>query len=114
MIRTFEIIEQTEWISDHLKEMCLMAPPGFLNITIFVTSKRRTSEPHIMAGYVTNDQRDKVEEESGEQEKRPRSKTESNAPIERVQHDARVELRSGRPDFGELLQREMDHSAYTE
>jgi hypothetical protein len=110
------LLEQTEWIADHLKEMCLMAPPGFLNITIFVTSKRKSGEPPIMAGYVTDDRRDKVEEQTSEREKQPRSKAESNTStsVERVQHEARVELRSGRPDFGELLQREMDHSAYTE
>jgi len=69
-----------------------------------------------MAGYVTDDRRDKVEEQDSDQEKQPRSKTESNTStsVERVQHEARVELRSGRPDFGELLQREMDRSAYTE
>ena len=110
------LLEQTEWIADHLKEMCLMAPPGFLNITIFVTSKRKSGEPPIMAGYVTHDRRNKVEEQISEQEKQTRSKPDSDAstPVERVQHESRVELRSGRPDFGELLQREMDHSAYTE
>lgn len=106
-----DAIEQVAWISDHLQQMCELAPPGFLHITIFVTSKRTSDEVAILPGYVTEDKRSLVESE-GEKAARP-SGIESPA-VERVKHGSRVELRSGRPDFRELVEREVQHSAYTE
>ena len=38
--------------------MCLASPPGFLQITIFITGKRKANEPAVMEGFVTDDQRD--------------------------------------------------------
>ena len=38
--------------------MCLASPPGFLNITIFITGKRKANEPPVLEGFVTDDQRD--------------------------------------------------------
>jgi hypothetical protein len=112
-------IEQVAWIADHLKDMCLASPPGFMNITIFVTSKRSRNEIDILPGFVTNDRRDPVPEpEANEKQPSPRHQdstdTSQSDVARKVDHNAVVELRSGRPDFKELVQREMDASAYSE
>jgi hypothetical protein len=91
--------------------MCELAPPGFLHITIFVTSKRTANEVPILPGYVTEDKRDPVE---GEGEKTGRPSGIESPAVGHVTHGSCVELRSGRPDFRELVEREIQNSCYTE
>ncbi|KAL7411891.1 hypothetical protein BDY24DRAFT_342513, partial [Mrakia frigida] len=72
--------EQVEWIGDHLRGMALAAPPGLLNITIFITGKRQANEPSVLEGF--------------------------------VEHGSTVVLRSGRPDFKEIVANEVKETAY--
>lgn len=144
--------EQVNWIADHLREMCDLAPPGFLHITLFITGKREAGEAAVMPGYVTIDKRDPIEGEesnddnnsnenngdsnasesprraertgsestlteqtSGQGEKAARSQTENvSSKPERVSHGAVVEVRSGRPDFAEMVEREVAATEYAE
>lgn len=167
--------EQVNWIADHLREMCDLAPPGFLHITIFITSKRKSGETAVLPGYVTIDKRDPVEGEEKSQRdgnhssgrdidaqdepetlrnngsdqtrtapdhpRTERSGSESTlndemaaediaahhrdkpvriidattrAKAENVTHASMVELRSGRPNFPELIDRELKATDYAE
>lgn len=81
--------------------MCRAAPPGLLHITIFITAKRSPGDTPVLDGYITDD-------------RRPPVPGDTQMSGERVEHDAVVELRSGRPDFGELMNRELDCTAYGE
>jgi len=104
-------IDQVAWISDHIKQMCELAPPGFLHITIFITSKRKAGEDAVLPGYVTEDKRTSVGIES---EKTAMPSEVEPSMSERVKHGSCVELRSGRPDFHELVEREVQNSSYQE
>lgn len=156
--------------------MCDLAPPGFLHITIFITSKRKPNETPVLPGYVTLDRRDPVESEKNDRHDEPNStgrdtdtqqqpaalragetgrsdddrssfptppartertgsdstlndqeaaETHRDKPVrimntavrdkaENVTHAAMVELRSGRPDFRELIDREIKATDYAE
>lgn len=88
--------------------MCLAAPPGLLHITIFITAKPRLNDPPVLDGFVTDDRRlhptspDLV------------SPFGSPSSTRTVDHNAIVELRNGRPDFNEMIDREMSLTAYGE
>jgi len=89
--------------------MCLAAPPGLLHITIFITSKPLPNDPPVLDGFVTDDRRPHtVETEVTSPFDSPTSSTRI------VEHNAIVELRSGRPDFNEMIEREMSLTAYGE
>jgi hypothetical protein len=101
--------EQVDWISGHLKDMCLAAPPGLLHITIFITAKPQPNDPPVLQGFVTDDRRPHTAE------------TEVVSPFDSptsttriVDHNAIVELRSGRPEFNAMIEREMSLTAYGE
>jgi hypothetical protein len=98
-----ETIEQAEWIAGHLRDMCLAAPPGLLHITIFITAKRTPSDAPVLDGFVTDDRRPPVQGDES-----------APASTRRVEHNAVVELRSGRPNFSELMDRELDLTEYGE
>jgi hypothetical protein len=101
--------EQVDWISGHLKDMCLAAPPDLLHITIFITSKPQSTDPPVLEGFVTDDRRPHIATET---ESSPFDSPTSSSRI--VEHNATVELRSGRPDFNEMTEREMSLTAYGE
>jgi hypothetical protein len=101
--------EQVDWISGHLKDMCIAAPPGLLHITIFITSKPQSDDPPVLEGFVTDDRRPHV---TAETEISPFDSPTSSTPI--VEHNAIVELRSGRPEFDEMIERERSLTAYGE
>ena len=96
--------------------MCLAAPPGLLQITLFITGKRQANEPPVLEGFVTDDRRDSPPADS-EKEDHPPSSTPSSPPAsskERVEHGSTVVLRSGRPDFREIVATELKETAYEE
>lgn len=102
-------------IGDHLRAMCLAAPPGLLQITLFITGKRQANESPVLEGFVTDDRRDSPPADS-EKEDQP-SSTSSSPPAsskERVEHGSTVVLRSGRPDFREIVATELKETAYEE
>jgi hypothetical protein len=101
--------EQVDWISGHLKDMCLAAPPGLLHITIFITSKPQSTDPPVLEGFVTDDRRPHTAETEVVS---PFDSPTSSSRI--VEHNAIVELRSGRPEFNEMIEREMSLTAYGE
>lgn len=80
-------------------------------MTIFITSKRKSDEAAVLAGYVTDDKRKPVEIDG---EKPARSSGVESSQSGQVKHGSFVELRSGRPDFHELVEREVRNSSYTE
>lgn len=105
--------EQVAWIDDHLREMCLLTPPNLLHITIFITGKRKANEVEILPGFITHDKRAKMENEPSGPARGDTIRREPSAPTkERVDHGAVVELRSGRPDFDDIVQREVDATKY--
>jgi hypothetical protein len=89
--------------------MCLAAPPGLLHITIFITAKPQASDLPVLDGFVTDDRRS-----------HPPSPdmaspfTSPSCSARTVDHNAIVELRSGRPDFNEMIDRELSLTAYGE
>lgn len=89
--------------------MCLAAPPGLLHITIFITAKPQSTDPPVLEGYVTDDRRPRIATES---EVSPFDSPTSSSRI--TEHNATVELRSGRPEFNEMIEREMSLTAYGE
>jgi hypothetical protein len=102
-------VEQVDWISGHLKDMCLAAPPGLLHMTIFITSKPQSTDPPVLEGFVTDDRRPHTAEtEVVSSFDSPTSTTRI------VDHNAIVEIRSGRPEFHEMIEREMSLTAYGE
>ena len=82
--------------------MCLAAPPGLLHITIFITAKRAATDPPVLEGYVTDDRRP------------PAPGDVSPTGGRTVEHHAIVEVRSARPDFTELIDRELNLTEYGE
>jgi hypothetical protein len=104
-----DAVEQVDWISGHLKDMCLAAPPGLLHITIFITSKPQPTDPPVLEGFATDDRRPYIP--TGIEASPFDSPTSSSCIVE---HNAIVELRSGRPDFNEMIEREMSLTAYGE
>lgn len=95
--------------------MALAAPPGLLNITIFITGKRQANEPSVLEGFVTDDRRDSPPVDS-EKENQPASTPSSPPafPKAKVEHGSTVVLRSGRPDFKEIVANEVKETAYDE
>lgn len=91
--------------------MCLLAPPHLLHITIFITGKRKANEVEVMPGFVTHDKRDAPEGADSESDNAIQ-REHSGRTKETVEHGAIVELRSGRPDFNEIVQREVDATEY--
>lgn len=102
--------EQVDWISGHLKDMCLAAPPGLLHITIFITAKTLPNDPPVLEGFVTDDRRTRISTEP--EVVSPLDSPTSSTRI--VEHNAIMELRSGRPEFNEMIEREMSLTAYGE
>jgi len=96
-------IEQVEWISNHIKDMVIAAPLGLMHITIFITGKRTAGEAPVLEGYVTDDRRSPFPVQDGIQ---------TVLPVQKIDHGATVELRSGRPNFAELVEREIEATAY--
>jgi len=88
--------------------MCLAAPPGLLHITIFITAKPQANDPPVLDGFVTDDRR------SHPPSTDLVSPFGSPSSARTVDHNAIVELRSGRPDFNEMIDREMSLTAYGE
>ena len=87
--------------------MCLAAPPGLLHITIFITAIRSSEDAPVLKGFVTDDRRPPLP--------LPLPLTEDPIFTERrIVHNAIVELRSGRPDFTELIDRELHLTEYGE
>jgi hypothetical protein len=101
--------EQVDWISGHLKDMCLAAPPGLLHITIFITSRPQSTDPPVLEGFVTDDRRPHT---AATEVVSPFDSPNSSTRM--VEHNAIVELRSGRPEFNEMIEREMSLTAYGE
>jgi hypothetical protein len=97
-----------EWIAGHLKDMCLAAPPGLLHITIFITAKPQSTDQRVLEGFVTDDRRPLHQANNLSPFDEPTS------PSAGIDHNAIVEVRSGRPDFGEMVERELSLTAYGE
>jgi len=100
---------------DHLRAMCLAAPPGLLQITLFITGKRQANEAPVLEGFVTDDRRDSPPADS--EKKDEPSSTPSSPPAStkgKVEHGSTVVLRSGRPDFREIVATELKETAYEE
>lgn len=99
--------EQVQWIEGHLKDMCLAAPPGLLHITIFITAKRSSEDAPVLEGFVTDDRRPPLLP--------PLPLAQGATPSQgAITHNAIVEVRSGRPDFSELIDRELHLTEYGE
>lgn len=106
--------------------MCKAAPPGLLDITIYITGKRTTDEPEVLEGFVTDDQRkprptaDDGGEKVGADGQRQHTEKVKPTPDRRtsettvVQHAAKVTLKSGRPDFNEVIEEEVARTDYDE
>jgi hypothetical protein len=106
--------------------MCRAAPPGLLDITIYITGKRTADEPEVIEGFVTDDQRKPRPTAAEEDEKAKAGSehqhTEKLAPMPDrrtsestiVQHNAKVTLKSGRPDFDEVVEEEVARTDYDE
>ena len=90
--------------------MCLAAPPGLLHITIFITAKPQSNDSPVLQGLVTDDRRPHMTTESVMVS--PFDSPTSSTRM--TEHNAIVELRSGRPQFDELIEREMSLTAYGE
>lgn len=114
---------QVEWIGDHLRDMCRAAPPGLLDITIYITRDRTADEPEVLEGFVTDDLRKprptaaEEGEKAGEKqqaEKRAPTPDRRTSGTTVVQHNAKVMLKSGRPDFDEIVEEEVARTDYDE
>ena len=87
--------------------MCLAAPAGLLHITIFITAKRSSEDAPVLKGFVTDDRRPSLP--------LPLPLTDDSTSTEtKITHNAIVEVRSGRPDFTELIDRELHLTEYGE
>lgn len=96
--------------------MITHAPPNLLHITIYITGKRQANERPVLEGFVTDDRRSPAPRdghEKDDQSRRPSSFT-SGSVKTKIQHEAHVVLRSGRPDFEELVEREVQATEYSE
>lgn len=96
--------------------MITHAPPNLLHLTIYITGKRKANERPVLEGFVTDDRRSPAPRDAHEKDDQSRwpSSSTSGSVKTKVQHEAHVVLRSGRPDFEELVEREVQATEYSE
>ena len=83
--------EQIAWIDDHLDAMCNAAPPGFLHVSVYVTSVTRPAE-HIRSYPPTQECNDSV------------------VTAHKAIRHTQVDVKPGRPNFDTIIQAEIQQS----
>jgi hypothetical protein len=101
---------QIAWIDDRLNEMCHVAPPDFLHIAIYVTS---STSPGELPSPATHNESYLARASTSSAEPVVLNPT-PTAPVYRATLHSNVQVIPGRPNFGLLIETEVEQSQRAE